>query len=99
VLGKDFEDKGVQWRVIDVKWSAEYSEVVVFYYDAQDADEEELKAIDATGDFEGFGLGAVEMSTLSKAVKWIKESTLVAKRGGWEVGSKRRASRNGKRAD
>jgi len=99
VLGKDFEDEGVQWRVLDVKWSAEYSEVVVFYYDVEDADEEELKAIDATDDFEGCGLDAVEMSTLSEVMKWIKESALVAKGGGGEVGSKRRASRDGERAD
>ena len=99
VLGKDFENEGVQWRVLDVKWSAEYSEIVVFYYDVEDADEEELKAIDATDDFEGCGLDAVEMSTLSEVMKWIKESALVAKGGGWEVGSKRRASRDGERAD
>jgi hypothetical protein len=99
VLGKDFEDEGVQWRVLDVKWSAEYSEIVVFYYDVEDADEEELKAIDATDDFEGCGLDAVEMSTLSEVMKWIKESALVAKGGGGEVGSKRRASRDGERAD
>ena len=94
MLGKDFENEGVQWRVLDVKWSAEYSEIVVFYYDVEDADEEELKAIDATGNFEGCGLDAVEMSTLSEVVKWIKESALVAKGGGEEVGSKRRASRD-----
>ena len=99
VLGKNFEDEGVQWRVLDVKWSAEYSEIVVFYYDVEDADEEELKAIDATDDFEGCGLDAVEMSTLSEVMKWIKESALVAKGGGGEVGSKRRASRDGERAD
>ena len=68
-------------------------------YDVEDADEEELKAIDATGDFEGCGLDAVEMSTLSEVMKWIKESALVAKGGGGEVGSKRRASRDGERAD
>ena len=78
-----------------MKWLAEYSEVVVFYCDVEDADGE----IDATGDFEGCGLGAVEMSTLSEVMKWIKESALVAKGGGGEVGSKRRASRNGKLAD
>ena len=52
---------------------------MVFYYDVEDADEQELKAIDATGDFEGCGLDAVEMSTLSEVVKRIKESALVAK--------------------
>jgi len=97
VLGKDSEDEGVQWRVLDVKWPSEYSEIVVFYYDVEDADEEEL--IDAKGDFECCGLDAVEMSTLSLVVKWVKESALVAKGGGGEVGSKRRASRDGKSAD
>ena len=87
VLGKNFEDEGVQWRVLDVKWSAEYSEIVVFYCDVEDADEE------------GCRLDAVEMSTLSEVMKWIKESALVAKGGGGEVGSKRRASRDGERAD
>ena len=43
VLGKDFEDEGVQWRSLDVKWLAEYSGIVVFYYDVEDADEEELR--------------------------------------------------------
>jgi len=61
-----------------VKWLAEYSEVVVFYCDVEDADGE----IDATGDFEGCGLGAVEMPALSKAAKWIKGDALVAKGGG-----------------
>ena len=78
---------------------SEYSGVVVFYYDLEDADEEELKAINATDDFECCGLDAVEMSTLSEVVKWIKESALVAKGGRGEVGSKRRASRDGKRVD
>ena len=98
MLGKDFEDEGVQWRVLDVKWSSEYSGIVVFYYDVEDADEEELKAIDAADDFECCGLDAVEKSTLSEVVKWIKKSALVAKGGGGEVGSKRRASLDGKRA-
>ena len=71
VLGKDFEDEG--WRVLDVKWPSEYSGVVVFYYDVEDADEE-LKAIDATDDFECCGFDAVGMSTLSEVVKWIKGS-------------------------
>ena len=68
-----------------MKWSAEYSGVVVLYYDVEDADEE-LKAIDATGDFKGCGLGTVEMSTLSEVLKWIKESALVAKGAGGRWG-------------
>jgi len=86
VLGKDFEDEGVQWRVLDVKWSSEYSGIVVFYCDMEDADEEELKAINATGDFECCRLDAVEMSTLSEVLKWIKESALVAKGAGGRWG-------------
>jgi len=82
-----------------VKWSSEYSGIAVFYYDVEDADEEELMAIDATDDFECCGLDAVEKSALSEVVKWIKESALVAEGGGGEVGSKRRASLDGKRAD
>ena len=85
--------------MLDVKWSSEYSGIVVFYYDVEDADEEELKAIDATDDNGGCGLDAVEMSTLSEVMKGMKERALVAKWGGGEVGSKRRASRDGERAD
>jgi hypothetical protein len=78
VMGKDFEDEGVAWRVLDVKWSAEFQEMVVFYYDVEGADEQDLKAIDSTDDFEHCELDAVEMSTLREVLKWIKESTRAA---------------------
>jgi hypothetical protein len=90
VMGKDFEDEGVAWRVLDVKWSAEFQEMVVFYYDVEGADEQDLKAIDATDDFEHCELDAVEMSTLKEVLGWIKESA-GARQGGDQEGPRKKA--------
>ena len=89
-MGKDFEDEGVSWRVLDVKWSAEFQEMVVFYYDVEGADEQDLKAIDATDDFEHCELGAVEMSTLKEVLGWIKESA-GTRQGGDQEGPRKKA--------
>jgi hypothetical protein len=72
VEGREFEDEGVRWRVLNVAWSGENQEMVVFYYDIDGVSEEELKEIEDTDDFALSELDAVEVSTLKEVLKWIK---------------------------
>jgi len=74
VEGKEFEDEGAMWRVLDVVWSGDYQEMVVFYYDIDGVSEEELKEIEDTDDFALSELDAVEVSTFKEVLKWVKAS-------------------------
>ena len=74
VEGKEFEEEGAMWRVLDVAWSGDYQEMVVFYYDIGGVSEEELKGIEDTGDFALSELDAVEVPTFKEVPKWTKAS-------------------------
>jgi len=74
VEGKEFEEEGAMWRVLDVAWSGDYQEMVVFYYDIGGVSEEELKGIEDTGDFALSEFGAVEVSAFKEVLKWNRAS-------------------------
>ena len=65
----------VRWRVLDVAWSGDYQEMVVFYYDIDGVSEEELKEIEDTDDFALSELHAVEVLTFKEVLVWIKAAS------------------------
>ena len=92
VEGKEFEDEGAMWWVLDVAWSGDYQEMVVFYYDIDGVSEEELKEIEDTDDFALSELDAVEGSALKEVPKWTKAAVQsTAERG--ERGTRKRVRR------
>ena len=70
LVGGEFEDDGVLWRVLEVGWDAAVEQVVVWYYDiaATAATEEELK--------EDLDQDCIEHSSVREVEKWIEESML-----------------------
>lgn len=67
IIGEQFEDDGTNWRVLEVGWDANVSEVVVWYYSLDgEKDEEYLR--DHLDDDD------VEHSRVSEVIAWIKAS-------------------------
>ena len=33
LVGKEFLDDGIQWKIVDVKWNGKYKQIMVYYYD------------------------------------------------------------------
>jgi hypothetical protein len=75
LVGAEFEDELISWKVVGVDWSAELEQVVVWYYDVAMAadleiDENEMTLARKTG----VDLAPLECSSTSEVRRWIKES-------------------------
>ena len=71
LIGEEFEDEGIEWKVLDVAWSEEHEIIVVYYYEVGSIDAAEIEQIKATADY---GHESVEHSQVSEVVKWIRQS-------------------------
>ena len=70
--GQEFEEDGVDWKVLAVVWDATAEEVVVWYYDVGMAAEGELTEDDLDlARTEGFDLGPLECSSVKEVKFWI----------------------------
>ena len=69
--GEEFEEEGVDWKVLHSEWSEEYEQIVVFYYDVDMAQAEGLTE-EQLG--EDLGHDCVEYSKVSEVAGWIKAS-------------------------
>ena len=70
--GQEFEEDGVDWKVLAVVWDATAEEVVVWYYDVGMAAEGELTEDDLDlARTEGFDLGSLECSSVREVKSWI----------------------------
>ena len=70
LVGSEFEEDGVQWKVLAVDWSDDDAAMVVWYYDIKVADmeEEEMKKMriaDRAGE-----VSALEFSSVPEVKKW-----------------------------
>jgi hypothetical protein len=73
LVGQEFEEEGIDWKVIGVSWSDDFDELVVFYYDEDGVTDEELAEIEELDDYFEYEHDAVEHSRVSEVVTWIKE--------------------------
>ena len=70
--GQEFEEDGVDWKVLAVVWDATAEEVVVWYYDVGMAAEGDLTEDDLDlARTEGFDLGPLECSSVKEVKFWI----------------------------
>ena len=69
--GEEFEEDGIDWKVLHSEWSEEYECIVVFYYDVDMALAENLTEEELSDDL---GHDCVEYSTVIhiEVVGWIK---------------------------
>lgn len=65
----EFEEDGINWKVLHSEWSEEYECIVVFYYDVDMALAEGRTEGELSDDL---GHDCVEYSTVSEVVGWIK---------------------------
>ena len=74
LVGSEFEEDGVQWKVLAVDWSDDDAAMVVWYYDIEAADMEEdemekMRIADRAGE-----VSALEFSSVPEVKKWIQMS-------------------------
>ena len=74
LVGEEFEEEGIDWKVVGVAWSEDFDEMVVFYYDEDGVTDEEMVEIEEMDDYFESEHDAVEFSRVSEVVKWIRES-------------------------
>ena len=75
LVGSEFEEDGVQWKVLAVDWSDDDAAMVVWYYDlaaAGNMTEEEMESKRIAG--EAGQVDALEFSSVSEVKAWIKLS-------------------------
>jgi len=73
--GEDFEEDGVDWRVLTVEWDAGLEAVMVWYYNADMAADANLTEDDMhLARTEGANLDPLECSGIAGAKKWIRDS-------------------------
>ena len=71
--GVEFEEDGVDWKVLAVAWDGELEEVVVWYYDVEMAEEGQLSEDDMhLARTQGLDLAPLEFSGISEVKAWIK---------------------------
>ena len=73
--GQEFEEDGVDWKVLAVVWDATAEEVVVWYYDVGMAAEGDLDLART----EGFDLGSLECSSVREVKSWISAARSAAR--------------------
>ena len=76
LVGSEFEEDGVQWKVLAVDWSDDDAAMVVWYYDlaaAGNMTEEEMESKRIAG--EAGQVDALEFSSVSEVKAWIKLSS------------------------
>jgi len=75
IAGEDFEEGGVDWRVLTVEWDAGLEAVVAWYYDADMAADANLTEDDMhLARTEGVDLDPLECSGIAEVKKWIWDS-------------------------
>jgi len=67
--GEEFEEEGVDWKVLHSEWNEDYERIVVFYYDVDMAVAEGLTEEKLSEDL---GHDCVEYSTVGEVAGWIK---------------------------
>jgi hypothetical protein len=74
LVGQEFEEEGIDWKVIGVSWSDEFGGMVAFYYDEDGVTDEELAEIEELDDYFESNHHAVEHRRVSEVAAWINES-------------------------
>jgi len=71
--GEEFEEDGIDWKVLAVVWDADAEEVVVWYYDVDMAEEGQFSEVDLDlARTEGLDLAPLECSSVTEVRAWIR---------------------------
>jgi hypothetical protein len=74
LVGEEFEEGGVSWKVLTVEWSGQLEAMVVWYYDVDRAAEAELTDDDLDAlRKEGVVTGPLELSSVEEVLSWVAE--------------------------
>jgi hypothetical protein len=68
LVGQEFADEEVWWKVLLCEWSEEYECIIVYYYDLHWAEDEKLTEEQLKGDLEH---DCVQFSKVDEVTKWI----------------------------
>lgn len=68
MMGQEFADEDVWWKVLSCEWSEEYECIIVYYYDLHWAEDEKLTEEQLKGDLEH---DCVQFSKVDEVTKWI----------------------------
>ena len=72
--GEEFEEDGIDWKVLTVMWCAETEAIVVWYFDVVSAAEGELTESDMLEAIEsGSSYECLEYSSVSEIRRWIQK--------------------------
>jgi hypothetical protein len=71
MMGQEFADEDVWWKVLSCEWSEEYECIIVYYYDVHWAEDDGLTEEQLRADLEH---GCIQFSTVDEVTKWIKAS-------------------------
>ena len=78
LVGASFEEEGVDWKVLDVQWSDEVDEVVVYYFDVVAVESEGVTEDDLHTALEeqpdANEIEHIEYSRVSEVKAWLKLS-------------------------
>jgi hypothetical protein len=76
LVGEEFEEEGIDGRVLSVVWSADQNQVMVWYYDVQAASAEGLTKVQMEAACaENQDLDPLECSTIAEFRSWIALSS------------------------
>ena len=75
LVGEEFEEDGIAWMVLDVEWSENLEELVVWYYDVDMAEDDKITEEEMReGRKVGIIVGPVEVSSVAEVRAWIRAS-------------------------
>jgi hypothetical protein len=78
IIGELFEEDGTDWKVLDVVWSDEMEQVVVYYYDVEAANAEGILESDFMGSLlessDHSNIEHLEYSSVKEVMGWLKSS-------------------------
>ena len=76
IIGELFEEDGTDWKVLDVVWSDEMEQVVVYYYDVETANAEGILESDFMGSLlessDHSKIEHLEYSSVKEVMGWLK---------------------------
>ena len=76
LISAEFEEDGIDWKVLSVRWSAEHDEVVVWYFDIAAAEADSTSETDMETAIEvGNSYDCLECSSVADIRRWLKKSS------------------------
>jgi hypothetical protein len=75
LVGEEFEEDGIAWVVLGAEWSEYLEELVVWYYDVDMAEDDEITEEEMReGRKVGLIVGPVGVTSIAEVQAWIRAS-------------------------